>query len=176
MASSSASRRRFMDMATVRAVTMQRRMSRSWPVWDRPLAARKVERRAKGRAKRVWESLMSAARREKTPRHEGTKARAELVGGAGGGAGSVIELIVLKSGGWLRRLPCDGRKFLSGLGCRCWRWWDCRGHRRGHRYDLISKIDAVVALEPAGKDLLAHAAADEIAGDQQIGAGAAQLE
>jgi hypothetical protein len=51
-------------MAVVRAVTMQARMRRRAPVGGRPWAARKVERRAKGRAKIVWEILMSAAKRE----------------------------------------------------------------------------------------------------------------
>src|SRR5882672_7804953 len=89
-----------MDMATVRAVTMQRRMRRSWPILGRPLAARKAERSAKGRAKRVWESLMSEAKREKTRRHEGTEAR--LVGGGDSVGVAVWPIIFLNDlGFWL---------------------------------------------------------------------------
>src|SRR5687767_8401600 len=61
-ASRRASRRRLEAMATVRAVTMQTRMRRSWPIFGRPCAARKVASSAQGRAKSVWESLMSAAK------------------------------------------------------------------------------------------------------------------
>src|SRR5438876_5675916 len=107
--------RRFIDMATVRAVIMQRRIRRSFPVPGQPLAARKAERRAKGRAKRVWESLMSLARVESfwprpdlPRRHEDTKALSV------GGDGTVAEvesvpevIVVVLGGGWRRKPLCD---------------------------------------------------------------------
>src|SRR5947209_3210668 len=91
--SSSASMRRFIDMATVRAVIMQRRMRSSLPGPGQPLAARNVESRAKGRAKRVWESLISLARvislrrkEDSPPRLEDTKAPLVGAGGVAFGA------------------------------------------------------------------------------------------
>src|SRR5205085_195900 len=67
IASSLASRRRLADIARVRAAIMQARMRRIFVGvmgWAVSLAARKVARMAQGRAKRVWEILMSAAKRE----------------------------------------------------------------------------------------------------------------
>src|SRR5437879_5909943 len=49
-------------MATVRALIMHPTISSSAPNRGLPPAARKAEKRAKGRAKRVWEILMSAAK------------------------------------------------------------------------------------------------------------------
>jgi len=49
-------------MAKVRAVTMQPRMSARRRARGMPLAATNVARSAQGRAKIVWESLMSAAK------------------------------------------------------------------------------------------------------------------
>src|SRR4051812_17005943 len=72
-ASSLASRRRLADMASVRAVTMQARISSSLVIvigWAVSLAARNVARMAHGRAKIVWEILMSAAKRERRATNE----------------------------------------------------------------------------------------------------------
>src|SRR3954466_11008610 len=98
-------------MATVRAVTMQRRRRRSGPILGRPLAARNAASSAKGRAKRVWESLMSFARRRQTRRHEDTKAPVVGAGEAGGEAGSVMELIVFAADCFPDFFAMDGNFF-----------------------------------------------------------------
>src|SRR5688572_21435843 len=83
--SSFASSRRFADIATVRAVTMHRTISRSWPIPGLPPAARKVLSSANGSAKTVCESLMSCAK---------TVSRFDALGVA---AGLIVAVVIARA-------------------------------------------------------------------------------